>query len=704
MKSDADTLFTAADSLAVFGYGEDMQQHGLETLQLPSLRWQVQGHRHVIMMPLEAVVSYLKSCRKGERVHHKDVVQFVSTAQPSSLASFLSFHPDALCHALLGQNSVAYLPPGWILAEKVVNAKCVYGVRMLWIPKLASDRNLEAAADWVGDAAEGANASKGLAAVYRQWQQTVDREKKAAEAARLQLEQDAAVQNAETQQDAEHIQKKAEEDARGPAKNQNISEKDHKASDSENRPEDPAKAAAAEAVTGTVQNKSEVSWCLEWAERHLDALQGDAWTTLRQNLEAGVHMITRFSGMDAPSVAAKKIEDAVQKRGLSLRKQEGQGIVLCSAADKASAPRACLHHLAENVDWAAHGPSHIFGDLEESVTPQCLAELRKIAQQSGQLQADEGKNFIRQLLKPLLEDGGLKDSAPCALHPGQECPLNPDIVHGALRIHVAGSPCIDFSRRGKRQGAAGPTAVVVAIWMAHFLRSNVPILIHENTPDFPDVLLLDPLHYFGSRRWKMVVFNLCPTMFNIPAKRQRRYSVVWDAGRISFGGSYKEFVDLWVQECDKKGGIFFRAGQAFSGEESKTKHQSLAKYNDIRVDKMLQNPRNEAWAIGDLSQRPPWGSLEMFLPTLTTGSQIYHLGKQKYLTASEALESLGFDAETPAARMLKDGSLSEAQVRSLAGNTMALSSVGTVLLYVLSRAKHVAPDTCFSQPSSSRQF
>lgn len=73
---------------------------------------------------------------------------------------------------------------------QVVNAKCVYGVRMLWIPKLASDRNLEAAADWVGDAAEGANASKGLAAVYRQWQQTVDREKKAAEAARLQLEQD----------------------------------------------------------------------------------------------------------------------------------------------------------------------------------------------------------------------------------------------------------------------------------------------------------------------------------------------------------------------------------------------------------------------------------------------------------------------------------------------------------------------------------
>ncbi|CAE7909469.1 unnamed protein product [Symbiodinium microadriaticum] len=722
---DADTLFTAADSLAVFGYGEDMQQHGLETLQLPSLRWQVQGHRHVIMMPLEAVVSYLKSCRKGERVHHKDVVEFVSAAQPSSLASFLSFHPDALCHALLGQNSVAYLPPGWILAEKVVNAKCVYGVRMLWIPKLASDRNLEAAADWVGDAAEGANASKGLAAVYRQWQQTVDREKKAAEAARLQLEQDAAIQNAEThkdaehihkkaeedaavqnaqsQQDAEHIQKKAEEDARGPAKNQNISEK-HKASDSENRPEDPAKAAAAEAVTGTVQNKSEVSWCLEWAERHLDALQGDAWTTLRQNLEAGVHMITRFSGMDAPSVAAKKIEDAVQKRGLSLRKQEGQGIVLCSAADKASAPRACLHHLAKNVDWAAHGPSHIFGDLEESVTPQCLAELRKIAQQSGQLQADEGKNFIRQLLKPLLEDGGLKDSAPCALHPDQECPLNPDIVHGALRIHVAGSPCIDFSRRGKRQGAAGPTAVVFAIWMAHFLRSNVPILIHENTPDFPDALLLDPLHYFGSRRWKMVVFNLCPTMFNIPAKRQRRYSVVWDAGRISFGGSYKEFVDLWVQECDKKGGIFFRAGQAFSGEESKTKHQSLAKYNDIRVDKMLQNPRNEAWAIGDLSQRPPWGSLEMFLPTLTTGSQIYHLGKQKYLTASEALESLGFDAETPAARMLKDGSLSDAQVRSLAGNTMALSSVGTVLLYVLSRVKHVAPDARFSQPSSSRQF
>ena len=38
------------------------------------------------------------------------------------------------------------------------------------LPDMHADRNLEAAADWVGDAAEGAAASKGLAASYKKWQ------------------------------------------------------------------------------------------------------------------------------------------------------------------------------------------------------------------------------------------------------------------------------------------------------------------------------------------------------------------------------------------------------------------------------------------------------------------------------------------------------------------------------------------------------
>ena len=102
----------------IWGYGEEMISHGLDSFQLPSLRCQTMGHRSVVMVALDKLASYLKVCRKGEAPNYKDMLQFVQTAQPSSLAAFLSAHPDGLCHVLLTKQMMAYLPPGWMLQEK----------------------------------------------------------------------------------------------------------------------------------------------------------------------------------------------------------------------------------------------------------------------------------------------------------------------------------------------------------------------------------------------------------------------------------------------------------------------------------------------------------------------------------------------------------------------------------------------------------
>lgn len=106
-----------------FGYGEEMSSFGLDANQLPSLRIQTQGHRAVIMMALDKVSSYLKVCKKGEAVTYTDVMDFVQGAQPSTMASFLGMHSDGLCHALLPKNTIAYLPPAWLLQEKAGRAK-----------------------------------------------------------------------------------------------------------------------------------------------------------------------------------------------------------------------------------------------------------------------------------------------------------------------------------------------------------------------------------------------------------------------------------------------------------------------------------------------------------------------------------------------------------------------------------------------------
>ncbi|CAE7283964.1 unnamed protein product [Symbiodinium sp. CCMP2592] len=106
------------DAVQAFGYGEEMTSAGLDARQLPSLRIQTQGHRAIVMLPLDKVAAYLKVCKKGEAASHKDVMDFITTAQPSSVAAFLTMHPDCLFHALLPKNTVAYCPPAWLLLEK----------------------------------------------------------------------------------------------------------------------------------------------------------------------------------------------------------------------------------------------------------------------------------------------------------------------------------------------------------------------------------------------------------------------------------------------------------------------------------------------------------------------------------------------------------------------------------------------------------
>ena len=104
-----------------------MSAQGLDVSQLPTLRVQTQGHRLAVMMPLDSICSYLRSCKRGERVFYKDVVDFLTSLQPSTCASYLSMHAEGLYHALLAKDSVAYVPPAFILAEK---AEQPSGVRL----------------------------------------------------------------------------------------------------------------------------------------------------------------------------------------------------------------------------------------------------------------------------------------------------------------------------------------------------------------------------------------------------------------------------------------------------------------------------------------------------------------------------------------------------------------------------------------------
>ena len=105
-------------NIYAWGYGEDMTNVSLDVGQLPSLRVQTVGHRWVLMFPLESVNTYLRSCRQGSRVSYKEILDFFHNLQPSQMAAYLSVCPDGVMQSLLYKGTVAYVPPGWILAEK----------------------------------------------------------------------------------------------------------------------------------------------------------------------------------------------------------------------------------------------------------------------------------------------------------------------------------------------------------------------------------------------------------------------------------------------------------------------------------------------------------------------------------------------------------------------------------------------------------
>eukprot|EP00439_Symbiodinium_sp_Y106_P007258 s13367_g1.t1 len=132
-----------------------MVSSGLDNLQFHPCACKRMGHRHVVMLPVEKLslyiqscqkgqrpsykdllsfVSsvqppveklslYIQSCQKGQRPSYKDLLSFVSSVQPQTLASYLSMFPNEIQHGILSKHTLADVPPGWLLMEKVFFAE-----------------------------------------------------------------------------------------------------------------------------------------------------------------------------------------------------------------------------------------------------------------------------------------------------------------------------------------------------------------------------------------------------------------------------------------------------------------------------------------------------------------------------------------------------------------------------------------------------
>jgi hypothetical protein len=88
-----------------------------------------------------------------------------------------------------------------------------------------------------------------------------------------------------------------------------------------------------------------------------------------------------------------------------------------------------------------------------------------------------------------------------------------------LTLHVAGTTCTDWSRRGQRAGLAGKSTRPFYIWVHERLRRREHIIIQECTEDFPESLLHEALGQY----YEIYTILLGPDDLGWPVRRPRKY-------------------------------------------------------------------------------------------------------------------------------------------------------------------------------------
>ena len=99
----------------------------------------------------------------------------------------------------------------------------------------------------------------------------------------------------------------------------------------------------------------------------------------------------------------------------------------------------------------------------------------------------------------------------------------------------------------------------------------------------------------------------------------------------------------------------------------------------LRTDSDISDQELEKAFFADTSQcmtRKPWAYHD--LPTLTTSSTIWSYSRKRYMLAEEHLRTLGF-GDVPGCLTLDMKGMSQAALKSLSGEGMALPCIGMIL-------------------------
>ena len=310
-------------------------------------------------------------------------------------------------------------------------------------------------------------------------------------------------------------------------------------------------------------------------------------------------------------------------------------------------------------------PKCIFGDMHCCLTSQARRELDRLTPAKNQSVTERLNAFVSmdEYLKEHAVTALPRDrKAPCFIHTSADgCPVWPQ-KRGpdTFTVWVAGQTCKDVSRRGTRQGFAGPHTRAYIVWV-HMVRSQTPdMIIHEITcsADAEDRLKADLEDLYEIQTCSA----LSPHMLGVPVQRYRQYSIAVLRQKYVQVGSWAEFLQVFESTCELSGDVYFQANDAHRAEvsramaqrngwyvadgETPTLEEQLSPAELRRMQEYQAKARNAAISPGDfycfdVEQEVPFGALTFMGPCLISHGKIVHGTRQVVATGLEHLLVMG---------------------------------------------------------------
>ena len=314
-------------------------------------------------------------------------------------------------------------------------------------------------------------------------------------------------------------------------------------------------------------------------------------------------------------------------------------------------------------------------------------------------------------------------------------------------VEIAGSVCKPWSSMGAGDDWLDPTSLPCLVWAYSTKYYEPDIILHECVPSFDyrqlDRILsgrrnacrAPPRNPFGrlslqeQSSWRMRSEILSPHDFGVPTRRRRRYTYFWrgehftiDVGKDAPNG----IRDMFQKERELNASVYLvqRSSETRSVSRRMLEQrklscdvpddalpcqadclhpvwrihmigfQELAQQKGINLVDPMAAPEV---AIVNLVQRPHFSKLidTDLAPTLLTGSILFDLVRERRIGLPECglMQGLPFACrELPVELtehvehirfLILSGALSDSQVRTLLGNMMHVSVVGSAIAYLL---------------------